>query len=138
MVVAQLVERSLSIPEVRGSNPVIGKNLNWTLSVKCTYWKDENKEKEAANGPFFKKSNPISQRVTTEFFLNSDNFQNSPKVAVGFGYFCNKICHLNLPKIAQSCHTGRLNTLDNTLRRRRFSHFFSCLLTKSWSVLNFQ
>ena len=28
VVVAQLVERSLSIPEVRGSNPVIGKNLN--------------------------------------------------------------------------------------------------------------
>ena len=27
VVVAQLVERSLPIPEVRGSNPVIGKNL---------------------------------------------------------------------------------------------------------------
>ena len=27
VVVTQLVERSLSIPEVRGSNPVIGKNL---------------------------------------------------------------------------------------------------------------
>ena len=27
MVVAQLVERSLPIPEVRGSIPVIGKNL---------------------------------------------------------------------------------------------------------------
>ena len=27
VVVAQLVERLLSIPEVRGSNPVIGKNL---------------------------------------------------------------------------------------------------------------
>ena len=103
-----------------------------------TVLKRRKYRKEAGNGPFFKKSNPISQRATTEFFLNSDNFQNSPNVAVGFGYFCKKICHLNLPKIAQSCHTGRLNTLDNTLRRRRFSHFFSCLLTKSWSVLNFQ
>ena len=28
VVVAQLVEQSLPIPEVRGSNPVIGKNLN--------------------------------------------------------------------------------------------------------------
>ena len=28
MVVAQLVERSLPFPEVRGSNPVIGKNLD--------------------------------------------------------------------------------------------------------------
>ena len=27
LVVAQLVERSLPIPKVRGSNPVIGKNL---------------------------------------------------------------------------------------------------------------
>ena len=27
VVVAQLVEHSLLIPEVRGSNPVIGKNL---------------------------------------------------------------------------------------------------------------
>ena len=27
VVVAQLVERSLPIPQVRGSNPVIGKNL---------------------------------------------------------------------------------------------------------------
>ena len=27
VVVAQLVERSQSIPEVRGSNPVIGKHL---------------------------------------------------------------------------------------------------------------
>ena len=54
--VAQLVERSLSIPEVRGSNPVIGKNL--LISNICVlstvYWKDENKEKEAGNGPFFK------------------------------------------------------------------------------------
>ena len=28
VVVAQLVEQSLPIPEVRGSNPVIGKNLS--------------------------------------------------------------------------------------------------------------
>ena len=27
VVVAQLVERSLPIPEVRGSNPIIGKDL---------------------------------------------------------------------------------------------------------------
>ena len=37
VVVAQLVERSLPTPEVRGSNPVIGKIY--------MYWKDENKEK---------------------------------------------------------------------------------------------
>ena len=42
VVVAQLVERSLSIPEVRSSTPVIGKIL--LTSVFCQlYWKDENK-----------------------------------------------------------------------------------------------
>ena len=53
VVVAQLVERSLPIPEVRGLNPVIGKNLflkNICL-LTTVYWKDENKEKEAGNGP---------------------------------------------------------------------------------------
>ena len=44
---AQSVEQSLPIPEVRGLNPIIGKNL---------YWKDENKEKEAGKGPFLKKN----------------------------------------------------------------------------------
>ena len=57
VVVAQLVERSLPIPEVRGSSPVIGKNL--LISNICIlsteYWKDENKEKEARSGPFFFK-----------------------------------------------------------------------------------
>ena len=56
VVVAQLVERSLPIPEARGSNPVIGKNvliLNICL-LSTVYWKDENKEKEAGDGPFKK------------------------------------------------------------------------------------
>ena len=45
----QCVERSLRTPEVRGSNPVIGK---YKLNVYCQlYWKDEIKEKEAGNGP---------------------------------------------------------------------------------------
>ena len=56
--VAQLVERSLPIPEVRGSNPVIGKKFIYILNIcllSTVYWKDKNKEKEARNGPFFKK-----------------------------------------------------------------------------------
>ena len=55
---AQLVERSLSIPEACGSNPVIGKSLlilNICL-LSTVYWKDENKEKEAGDGAFFKKN----------------------------------------------------------------------------------
>ena len=35
VVVAQLVERSLPIPEVHGSNPVIRKNLYRTFTVNC-------------------------------------------------------------------------------------------------------
>ena len=56
VVVAQLVERSLPIPEVRGSNPVIGKKL-LTIIVYCQLCieKTKNKEKEAGNGPFFLK-----------------------------------------------------------------------------------
>ena len=55
MVVAQLAERSLTIPEDTGSNPVIGNfYLNiYLLLTDCR--KDENKEKEAGNGPFKKK-----------------------------------------------------------------------------------
>ena len=55
---AQLVERTLLIPEVPGSNPVIGKNLfiYWTF-VYCQLCieKTKIKEKEAVNGPFLKK-----------------------------------------------------------------------------------
>ena len=56
MVVAQLVKRLLPIPEVRGSNPAIGKKL-FILNIRLlstVYCKDENKEKEARNGPFKK------------------------------------------------------------------------------------
>ena len=44
MVVAQLVELSLPIPEVRSSNQKLILNIYYQL-----YWKDENKEKEAGN-----------------------------------------------------------------------------------------
>ena len=58
LVVAQLVEQSLPIPEVCGSNPIIGKNLYWTFYCQL-YWKYENKEKEAGKGPIFKKQNQV-------------------------------------------------------------------------------
>ena len=62
MVVAQLVERSLPIPEVRGSNPVIGKKLYQTLTVNCI---EKTKiKKRGREWPIFKK-------IT---FPNSDAF----------------------------------------------------------------
>ena len=42
---AQLVERSLLTPEIRGSNPDIGK----ILSANCTIEKTKTKEKEGGN-----------------------------------------------------------------------------------------
>ena len=50
MVVAQLVEQSLPTPEVRGSNPVIGKIYMYYQ----LYWKDEIKEKRGRERPNFK------------------------------------------------------------------------------------
>ena len=60
VAVAQLVERSLPIPEVRGSNPVIAKfidhlfNVNWIEKIKI-------KKKEAGNGSFFIKKHLTSE-----------------------------------------------------------------------------
>ena len=65
VVVAQLVERSLPIPKVHGSNPVNGKNiflLNICL-LSTVYWKAENKEKEAENGPYLKKIIAITSKA---------------------------------------------------------------------------
>ena len=60
VVVAQLVEQSLPIPEVRGSNPVIGKKLFicWTF-VYCQLCSEKTKIKEKRPGMalFFKKNN---------------------------------------------------------------------------------
>ena len=51
VVVAQLVERLLWTPEIRGLYPDIGKVLLYQLYKR----KDENKEKEAGNGKSLKK-----------------------------------------------------------------------------------
>ena len=48
VVVTQLVEGLLPTPEIRGSNPNIGK---FYLSIVNLERKDKNKEKEAGNGP---------------------------------------------------------------------------------------
>ena len=53
MVVAELAERSLPTPEILGLNPDIGNILN-VFICQLLSRKDENKEKEAGNGPFKK------------------------------------------------------------------------------------
>ena len=52
VVVAQLVKRLLPTPEIRGSNPNIGK---FYLPIVNLNRKDENKEKEPEYGPSFKR-----------------------------------------------------------------------------------
>ena len=56
MVVAQLAERSLPTPEIRRSNPDIGNELFRMHICQLLSRKDENKEKEARNGPIKKNS----------------------------------------------------------------------------------
>ena len=50
VVVAQLVERSLPIPEVRNLNAVIGKFLLNIVSCQL-YWKDKKKRKRGREWP---------------------------------------------------------------------------------------
>ena len=65
---AQLVERLLPIPEVRGSNPVIGKiYIHHLLTVNCIE-KKKTKKKEAGNGPFKKRTSAITTQVITRSF----------------------------------------------------------------------
>ena len=55
MVVAQLVERSLLIPEVSGLNPVIGKKLYSPFIVNCIE-KTKIKKKRPGKANFLKKT----------------------------------------------------------------------------------
>ena len=59
---AQLVERSLPIPEVRSSIPVIGENLYWTFTVSSIE-KPKRKEKEVGLDPTF-KTNKLSWKFS--------------------------------------------------------------------------
>ena len=57
MDVAQLVERLLQLPEIRGSNPAIGKYIFNQLYLICIE-KTKRIGKETRNGNLFKWSNP--------------------------------------------------------------------------------
>ena len=56
VIVAQLAERSLPTPEIRGLNTDIGNELFRMYICQLLSRKDKNKEKEAGNGPIKKKS----------------------------------------------------------------------------------
>ena len=52
VVVAQLEERLLPIPELHSFESSHQQNFYWTFIYCQLYWKDKNKEKEAENGLF--------------------------------------------------------------------------------------
>ena len=64
MVVAQLVERLLLIPEIRIQIPTSAK---FNLPIEHLSRKDENKEEEAGNGPYLKKL----KRLTSNTLFNA-------------------------------------------------------------------
>ena len=56
-----MLEQSISTPEICGSNPNIGK---FYLPIVHLNRKDENKEKEAGNGPSLKKIGTLPQTLS--------------------------------------------------------------------------
>ena len=64
---------SAPTPEVHGSNPVISKLLYGTFVYCQLYWKDENKQKEAGNGPFLflKNDHSFQARIMNGGWLAS-------------------------------------------------------------------
>ena len=59
-----MVEQLLHIPEVRGSNPVIGENLYSTFTVNCF---EKTKIKKKRPGMAFKKSNQFFPTKNFDF-----------------------------------------------------------------------
>ena len=66
MVVPQLAERSITIQEVRSSNPVAGKtDTEHFLLVNVE--KTKRKKKEAGNGPFLWSYNVLASSLQVQF-----------------------------------------------------------------------
>ena len=63
VVVAQLVEQLLPIPEVCSSNPDIGKNLYWTFTVLNSIEKTKIKKKRPGMAHFLEKLVMIGELI---------------------------------------------------------------------------
>ena len=101
--VAQLVERSLPLPEVRGSNPVIGKTY-WTFVYCQLNRKDENKEKRDREWPIFKLKLKLRQILQSKVATHSSVESSVPTIlrppvrircTLCLLFFNLYICHLN-------------------------------------------
>ena len=77
-IVAQLVLRSLLTPEVRCSNPVIGKLLyiEHLFTINCL--ENENKEKETGNRRFnFFCLTKVDQVIELNYCLHAEVFKST-------------------------------------------------------------
>ena len=131
MVVAQLAEWLLPIPEDPGSNPVIG-NFYWTYLQLTVCRKDENKEEEAGNGPFLLKL----LQITVNFSLLGPPWNHNRISSVGFGFI-----RMEVIDVAGTSSNEFLNprrhsssTDPDTLPRRR-RHVGSCFWRRLRVVL---
>ena len=145
---AQLVERSLPTPEVRGSNPVIDKLLYTTFVYCQLYWKDGNKEKEAGKGPFKKqllKYHIVSSRVDdslhcfTHLIWNhySGTFQERQLLIIIFSEkSVHALCLIKCGTSPTSC--GQLRTISHFVVTLNFSIIYfqghNFLSRLSWSI----
>ena len=69
--VAQLVEQSLPIPEVPGSNPVISNILYWTFTIKCIE-KTKIKKMRPGMAHFLKKDTHLIINIKFRKYLQPD------------------------------------------------------------------
>ena len=81
MVVAQLAEELLAIPEARGTNPVISECIKWTFIYCQLYLKDKRKKKRGRKWSFEKTSDRADRsegrQVKSEKCI--DNFSQTQK-----------------------------------------------------------
>ena len=110
VVVAQLVEQSLPILEVCGSNPVISKIHLFLLNISLlstVYWKDENKEKEAGDGPFKKTLQLVTGPVGSCSCSKVLSLYYVPKSSLTLVTICYILAAKNLPKCILYCSVVR-------------------------------
>ena len=140
VVVAQLVEQSLPIPEIRGLNPVIDKNL-YILNIcllSHVSWKDENKEKEAGNGPFLKILSNFNKIVhfavtkVVKIFVKGanlsrpTNYQTQGVSKLGWWFFKNLILGI----------AGNLSDLSHSSSHKKIASQMARQGSRNYPVLN--
>ena len=116
---AQLVERSLPIPEVLGSNPVIGVNVKWTFTVNC--FVKTKIRKGTGNGPFWNRLPIWLTRQRFVYFWK--NVKSIITFAKSWNYNSSRFLIFVLPTFYLKHSKGEKMTLSLL----HLTHFFSLL-----------